>query len=55
MDENKEKLSGSSPDEETIKAAAAADETVAAALKGMNVVKVIVIKGKIVNFVVKPQ
>ena len=42
-------------DEETIKAAAAADETVAAALKGMNVVKVIVIKGKIVNFVVKPQ
>ncbi len=42
-------------DEDAIKAAAAADETVAAALKGMNVVKVIVIKGKIVNFVVKPQ
>ena len=42
-------------DEETIKAAAAADATVAAALNGMNVVKVIVIKGKIVNFVVKPQ
>jgi len=42
-------------DEEAIKAAAAADETVAAALKGMNIVKVIVIKGKIVNFVVKPQ
>ena len=42
-------------DEEAIKAAAAADTTVAAALNGMNVVKVIVIKGKIVNFVVKPQ
>ena len=42
-------------DEEAIKAAAAADATVAAALNGMNVVKVIVIKGKIVNFVVKPQ
>ncbi|MBO5974000.1 MAG: class I tRNA ligase family protein, partial [Clostridia bacterium] len=42
-------------DEDAIKAAAAADETVAAALNGMNIVKVIVIKGKIVNFVVKPQ
>ena len=42
-------------DEDTIKAAAAADATVAAALNGMNIVKVIVIKGKIVNFVVKPQ
>ena len=42
-------------DEDAIKAAAAADATVAAALNGMNVVKVIVIKGKIVNFVVKPQ
>ena len=42
-------------DEDAIKAAAAADATVAAALNGMNIVKVIVIKGKIVNFVVKPQ
>ena len=39
--------------EDDIKAAAQADEAVAAALAGMNIVKVIVIKGKIVNFVVK--
>ncbi len=41
--------------EDDIKAAAQADEAVAAALEGMNIVKVIVIRGKIVNFVVKPQ
>jgi len=41
--------------EDDIKAAAQADEAVAAALQGMNIVKVIVIRGKIVNFVVKPQ
>ena len=41
--------------EDDIKATAQADEAVAAALQGMNIVKVIVIRGKIVNFVVKPQ
>ena len=41
--------------EDDIKAKAQADEAVAAALAGMNIVKVIVIRGKIVNFVVKPQ
>ena len=41
--------------EEDIKAAAMADEAVSVALAGMNIVKVIVIRGKIVNFVVKPQ
>ena len=41
--------------EDDIKAAATADEAVSAALAGMNIVKVIVIRGKIVNFVVKPQ
>ncbi|MBQ9880514.1 MAG: hypothetical protein IJM45_08800, partial [Clostridia bacterium] len=39
--------------EEEIKAAAA--EAAAAALKNMTVVKTIVIKNKIVNFVVRPQ
>ena len=41
--------------EEDIKAIAQADEAVSAALSGMNIVKVIVIRGKIVNFVVKAQ
>ena len=40
-------------DEETIKAAAMADEKVAARLVGKSVVKTIVVKGKLVNLVVK--
>jgi leucyl-tRNA synthetase len=40
-------------DEEAIKAAAMADEKVAARLEGKTLVKVIVVKGKLVNLVVK--
>ena len=40
-------------DEDTAKAAALADEKVAAAVEGKNIVKVIVIRGKIINIVVK--
>ncbi|MEA4824641.1 MAG: leucine--tRNA ligase [Clostridiaceae bacterium] len=40
-------------DEATAKAAALADEKVAAAVEGKNIMKVIVIKGKIINIVVK--
>jgi leucyl-tRNA synthetase len=40
-------------DEETIKAAARADEKVAARLAGKSLVKAIVVKGKLVNLVVK--
>ena len=40
-------------DEDTAKAAALADAKVQAATQGKNVVKIIVIKGKIVNIVVK--
>jgi len=40
-------------DEETIKAAAMADEKVAARVVGKTIVKTIVIKGKLVNLVVK--
>jgi leucyl-tRNA synthetase len=40
-------------DEETIKAAALADEKVAGRIAGKTVVKVIVVKGKLVNLVVK--
>jgi leucyl-tRNA synthetase len=40
-------------DEETLKAAALADEKVAARLAGRTVVKTIVVKGKLVNMVVK--
>lgn len=39
--------------DEEIKAAALADETVKSALEGKNIVKVIVIKGRLVNIVVK--
>ena len=37
----------------TVKAAALADEKVAARIEGKTVVKVIVVPGKLVNFVVK--
>ena len=40
-------------DEEGIKAAALADENIVAATEGKNIVKVIVIKGRLVNIVVK--
>ena len=40
-------------DEDTAKAAALTDEKVAAAVEGKNIVKVIVIRGKIINIVVK--
>jgi len=40
-------------DEEAIKAAALADEKVDARIAGKTVVKVIVVKGKLVNLVVK--
>ncbi len=40
-------------DDETLKAAALADEKVAARLVGKTIVKVIVVKGKLVNIVVK--
>jgi leucyl-tRNA synthetase len=40
-------------DEETIKAAALADDKVIARLAGKTVVKTIVVKGKLVNLVVK--
>jgi leucyl-tRNA synthetase len=40
-------------DEETIKAAALADEKVAARIAGKTIVKTIVVKGKLVNLVVK--
>jgi leucyl-tRNA synthetase len=40
-------------DEETIKAAALADEKVAARIAGKTVVKIIVVKGKLINLVVK--
>ena len=42
-------------DEEAIRGQAMADPKIQAALKGMQIVKSIVIKKKIVNFVVKPQ
>ncbi|WP_458862600.1 leucine--tRNA ligase [Acidaminobacterium chupaoyuni] len=45
---------GADDSEESIRSAAMAEEKVAAAIEGMNVVKVIVIKNKIVNIVVKP-
>ena len=41
-------------DEQTMLEIARADEKVAAALAGMQVVKTIVVKGKIINIVVKP-
>ena len=41
--------------EDEIRAAALADDKVKAATAGMQIVKSIVIKNKIVNFVVKPQ
>ena len=40
-------------DEETIKAAAMADEKVVARLVGKTVIKTIVVRGKLVNLVVK--
>jgi leucyl-tRNA synthetase len=40
-------------DEEAIKAAALADEKVAARVAGKTIVKTIVVKGKLVNLVVK--
>ena len=40
-------------DEETAKAAALADEKVKAAVEGKNIAKVIVVKNKIINIVVK--
>ena len=40
-------------DEEGIKAASLANENVIAATEGKNIVKVIVIKGRLVNIVVK--
>ncbi len=45
----------SDADEEAIRSAALADGKIQAALKGMQIIKSIVIKKKIVNFVVKPQ
>jgi leucyl-tRNA synthetase len=44
---------GAESDEELIKAAAMADEKVASRLAGKTVVKAIVVRGKMVNFVVK--
>ena len=42
-------------DEKTIEEQALADAKIQSALQGMKVVKAIVIKKKIVNFVAKPQ